>query len=227
MLEDLRQPLWDLTGENVERSAELYAEIRERARQDLFTLSTWIQGIDLTDADSSLFYSDIIEALSQGSPEFDDFLLVEIERVRAECEKSPGRWTRFALGAFEFLEDSDESVREALKESHLRGIRSETLEVRLAAISALHGWTIRASDDVRDALVERLDDRSWRVRKNAEWLLRDEDLLPQGYRVRWRDRLVRFAHGLSKHDLFLEIAVSAAVAIVVVILAIAIRWAIP
>ena len=96
----------------------------------------------------------------------------------------------FALRTFDFMEQSSR-FREKAYALHLEGLSSPAEFVRIGAVRSLHGWQVCDEPGGREALLRCLSDASWRVRQEAEWLLRDEGQLPPGYRTSLIDRARR------------------------------------
>lgn len=171
----------------------LHRRLVDKSRRAPERLPGLLAGIAITDEAEATRYSDAIEALATRAAEFADLLLAELRRVRAVCEARPTRATLWALGAFGFLEaEPDPGFRRALLEAQLESARSPSAEVRSLAVDALSGLDFEHVEPARAMLVRLLEDPSWKVRANAEGLLAEAGLLPEGYRAPWADRLRRW-----------------------------------
>ena len=184
------QELQDATDDAMRRGIQ--ARIRKRAREDAEALPIYLAGLRPDREEDSVILSAVIEALSSDSSGWETMLEQQMERVLALCDPEPSPASLSALRAFMFLErHSRPQFREVMRINYLRGLRSSSPETRRACIELLGGYRVAAHPDLLMALRSLLDDPEWRVRSAAEWLLRDEGMLPDRYRPRIGDRLRR------------------------------------
>ena len=186
-------------SKNKEQFETSQREMARLADQDPEEAHRVLYGLNLDDGSSSRSYSLAIEALALSSTDLESLLEDEFRRVTQVVESAPTQNKFRALRAFEFMEQS-EHYRAAALQLHLSNLDSQVRQVRRAAIKGLHGWNASEEPVVKTHLLRHLDDPCWKVRYEAEWLLKDEDLLPEGYRTPLKDwfwrKITRF-HPLS------------------------------
>ena len=148
-----------------------------------------LSDFSLDDTDDSWRYASLIEALALETTTLWPLLSAELARVRKVFKTNrPPPKAGPVLSSFEFLEQNP-TYRDAALSLQCHGLVADAWWIRVAAIKALYGWTVGEHREVCDVLVARLNDRSSQVRREAEWLLADEGLLPEDYRGPFRDWL--------------------------------------
>ena len=181
-----------------ERIAErdrLAAIIRDRARQDPDGMRAYLDAVDVMDREQAAGYAEVVEALCGDSKTWHDLLVRHAEQTMQTHIERGYSTLHSPMNGFDFGEDN-ERFRAAILPVFLRGLAEGNEALRVDSIHCIAGYSVSKSAEIRAALEHALtDDPSWKVRKEAEWLLNDEQLLPHGYKTPLWDRFRRWFSG--------------------------------
>ena len=188
-LAELLAELDELQADDARRP-QLNAQVRAEFAADengarTFLLTT----LDVCDPAQALHAMAIVEALAGDPDRWIALLQSYFDAVATRAAECPSAIT--VLTAYAFLEHGSGKRKSDLLPRYVALTRANEPELRRAAIELLAGFEISHAPGVRDALLALLRDDDWRVRRDAEALMREAQALPPDYRTPIGDRMRR------------------------------------
>lgn len=142
----------------------------------------------------------IMEALSADTESWGLFyvdLLNDILLAAKQSDKPNDTLTY--LQEFFYIEEDTRPFIQEIVNSLYKELDSDNVEVKLACIRILpdflHNSSILNRSLIIEKLREQLFDKDWRVRVFTFDSLKNEELLPAGYRLSLKDKLIRLTQG--------------------------------
>lgn len=171
----------------------LIEEICRKARADRDGTIRFLRSLDVQQRQPATHAIGLIESLSDCAEEWSDVFVAEFKRIAGvAAESSDSSEPIHVLESFAILEhEGAKPVHSRMLPAYLELARSPQPRLRQAAVELLAGFETNLLPRVRETLLAMLNDPDWRVRREAEWLLKDDGLLPRGYRTRILDRVRR------------------------------------
>jgi hypothetical protein len=185
--------LQDVADEQVRdvRRNELNAKMRAEAVRDPDAVRKFLSGLDVCQPEQAFRAMAIVEALA-GASDSMDLLGWYFDLVARAVVPCAGIETATqVLTTYAFLEHGEGKRKFEFLPRYIALARSEVTELRRAALDLLSGFEIASAPGVRDAVVRLLTDGDWRIRRDAESLLREQSVLPSGYKPSFGDRMRR------------------------------------
>jgi hypothetical protein len=171
---------------------DLDTQIRDLVERNQVELRRFLGSRDLCQVDQARQAMALVEALAKYRDPPVDVLKWYFRVAREKvCQCADNLTAVQVLASFAYLEQGGGKALFHLLPQYRELCRSESPPLRRAAIDLLGGFQLAHAPGARDALVKLLQDTDWRVRRDAEVLLREDGLLPSSYRTTLLDRVRR------------------------------------
>jgi hypothetical protein len=177
-----------------EQRNEIGARIRAAVRSDPDAARTFLHERRICDPEEALAAMSMVEALAGGDDGELRLLEWYFDVAAAQAAECPAKKAAVqVLTSYAFLEQRQDAAKHAMLPRYLGLTRSPAAPLRAAAVDLFGGFEVATAPGVRDELVRLLTDSDRQVRLGAEALLREEGVLPDGYRPSLLERIRRFA----------------------------------
>jgi hypothetical protein len=191
LIEQLR--LFEHATDDAQRK-EIGARIRAAVRSDPDAARTFLRERRICDPEEALTAMSMVEALAGGDDGELHLLEWYFDVAAAQAAECPAKTAAVqVLTSYAFLEQRHDAAKHAMLPRYLALTRSPAAPLRAAAVDLFGGFEVATAPGVREELVRLLADSDRQVRRGAEALLREEGVLPDGYRPSLLERLRRFA----------------------------------
>lgn len=136
----------------------------------------------------------VLEALSVDTENWGQFYveLLEDILITAKQSEKPGDILWY-LGDFTYIQNDNKPFVQKIVDRLYRELDAENINIKLASISTLPNYleneSIRNKSIIIDKLQQQLYDQNWKVRVAAFQSLGFEDLLPNGFKLTFKDQL--------------------------------------
>jgi hypothetical protein len=204
-LEELLRTLEEtesLTDRQVKETSrqKVNAEIRTLLTRNLDAARSFLQKQNICHPASALVAASLVEALAGGQNQEFHLLQWYFDVATLEAAKCPEATSAASvLTSYAFLEHRTDTRKFDMLPRYVALAHSTETHLRHAAVELLAGFEVATAPGVRDELTRMLSDTNWRVRNYAEDLLREEGVLPSGYRPSLLDRLRRRIFSQQTH----------------------------
>lgn len=142
----------------------------------------------------------VLEALSYDTANWGQFyvdLLNDILETANQVDKP--QTILNSLMEFSYIEEDDKPFVQKIVDRLYQALDSDNIHTKLVCIYTLPGYlgnkTIKNSKVITAALQQKLNDDNWKVRVVAFRALGYENLLPEGFRLSLKDRLLKLILG--------------------------------
>lgn len=142
----------------------------------------------------------VLEALSYDTTNWGQFyvdLLNDILETANQVDKP--QTILSSLMEFSYIEQDENPFVQKIVDRLYRSLDSDNIHIKLVCIYTLPGYlgnkTIKNSKVITAALQQKLNDDNWKVRVVAFRALGYENLLPEGFRLSLKDRLLKLILG--------------------------------
>lgn len=172
--------------------SDVNARIRAVAARDPEGTRAFLEARRICDPEEASAAMSLVEALAGGDDRDLGLLPWYFDVAAKQVLDCPSQESAVqVLTTFAFLEHGSGTRKHAMLPRYLDLTRSPSAAHRRAAVDLLGGFKVATASGARDALVRLLADPDAEVRRGAEALLREEGVLPDGYRPSLVDRLRR------------------------------------
>lgn len=177
------------------KRADICSRIRNTARSWPGQFLSHVDNLNFCMPEDASHAMDLVEALSSEPGEWRRELIHIFETAVAASVGCPeSQSPANVLSSFAFLEGAAEPGHAEMLPRYVELTKAASPRLRRAAIDLFGGFQISSTAGLRALLVASLRDPDWQVRRDAEVLLADEQLLPDKYRTPVADRIRRFLH---------------------------------
>jgi len=186
---------WDNPNENEKQS--LLGDILRYANASPKSFKSEIKEIQFDDLSRLPI---VLEALAKDTEKWGQFYCDLLDDIieTAKVVKQPNKILTY-LSEFAYIEKDEKPFLQTIVDRKVKELNSEFIEIKLAVIRTLPNYldneNIKNRKNIIGKLHQLLADPNWKIRVATFKSLNYENLLPVGYKLNYRDKLLKLAFG--------------------------------